>query len=77
MQPTRATIADPTYQRPFVDDDSLLVSRMTFDEVQTPAEDNELRAEDAAYICKWCQRRITAGRRMRRSASGGWVHAGC
>jgi hypothetical protein len=73
----RATIADPAYMRPFVDDDWLFVARMNFDEVHAPAEDNELRAEDAAYVCGRCRRRITAGQVMRRRASGGWAHEEC
>ena len=42
-----------------------------------PGEGNSLVAEDAAHVCRRCDRRIRAGQPMRRRATGGWAHQSC
>jgi hypothetical protein len=71
-------MTDPTFGiRQHVSEAGYTVERMSFDEAEAPADDNALVAEDAAYVCARCDRRITAGQPMRRRATGGWAHEAC
>jgi hypothetical protein len=69
---------DPTFgTRQHLDQAAYTVDHTNFSDVETPADDNELVAQDAAYVCGRCDKRITAGQLMRRRASGGWAHESC
>ena len=69
---------DPSFGiRSHADQAAQVVGTMSFADVETPREDNDLVAEDAAHVCGRCDRRITAGQPMRRRGSGGWAHESC
>jgi hypothetical protein len=67
MMYIEAHLAAAAAQTPWVD----------LDQHAQPGEDKGLVAQDAAFVCGRCDRRIRAGQRMRRRASGGWAHESC
>jgi hypothetical protein len=52
-------------------------SQVDSDLQSQPGEDKALVAQDAAFVCGRCDRRIRAGQPMRLRASGGWAHESC
>jgi len=71
-------VTDPTFGiRQHASEAAFAVEHTAFDDVDAPADDNALVAQDAAHVCGRCDRRITAGQPMRRRASGGWAHESC